>query len=99
MTKGSSHLFRATKYRAYFRNVTILVPTKWDMSNYPEKVEEAVAESFSTADIIIDVPNKAYNAAPYTSGSNACGAPKDYIHLTYDLLLNTSLPYGPLGNV
>lgn len=42
-TKSSETLFEATKRRAYFKNISILLPESWDRGNYSESTGETYA--------------------------------------------------------
>ena len=46
LTKASAELYGATKRRAYFKNVTILVPKTWNL----DEAEAAVDETFEDAE-------------------------------------------------
>ncbi|XP_071959961.1 calcium-activated chloride channel regulator 1-like [Antedon mediterranea] len=84
-TDGSRRLFEATNRRAYWETITILVPKTWPANaNYilPK------TESFSVANIVIDLPNERYDDNPYTQQPGLCGHKGEYIHLTPNFILN-----------
>ena len=84
MINGSKALYDATNNRAFFKEVTILVPYWWNMSD----AKPATIESFSTANFRIDEMNPAYNKIPYVKLGGDCGDPGAYAHLTYEYLLS-----------
>ncbi|XP_042864497.1 calcium-activated chloride channel regulator 1-like isoform X2 [Penaeus japonicus] len=77
---GSKVLFEATRNRAFFKEVTIVVPPSW------EKREEYVSTNISgwlpTAAIRVDLPHPEHGDFPYTLQLGGCGEPGAYIHLT-----------------
>ncbi|XP_077985711.1 calcium-activated chloride channel regulator family member 3-like [Glandiceps talaboti] len=96
-TNASSILHTATDNRAYFRHITILVPSSWN--NRPE-YEVATFESFETANIIIT--NKGFSASrPSVKHFQECGRPGLYMHLPLAFLTNPNTPckQGPLDKV
>ncbi|XP_011932400.1 PREDICTED: epithelial chloride channel protein-like [Cercocebus atys] len=97
VTEASAYLFHATKRRAYFRNVSILVPITWkSKSEYliPKQ------ESYDQADVLVADPHLKYGDDPYTLQYGQCGDKGQYIHFTPNFLLtNNLLTYGPRGRV
>lgn len=84
------------RYRAYFKDITILIPKSWPDRDY----SEAVNESIDVSDVEIgrlDPPND----EPFTINPNQCGDLGLYIHLTPDYLLNSSVAqrWGPREKV
>ncbi len=80
MTNASSYLYTATKRRAYFKDVTILVPETWsDRAIY----EPRTIERFESAEIRIDEPvfPGAHSAYVQVSALK-CGMPGIYMHIT-----------------
>ncbi|XP_077980969.1 calcium-activated chloride channel regulator 1-like [Glandiceps talaboti] len=99
LTEGSDFLFTASKRRAYWKEVTIVIPKTW--SQQPE-YEPAKDESFERAHIIIDEPNPDWDDNPYTQQMGGCGIKGEYIHLTPRYLLdqeNSEFIYGPAGKL
>ncbi|XP_069824087.1 calcium-activated chloride channel regulator 3A-1-like [Dendropsophus ebraccatus] len=92
---ASMYLFNATEKRLSIGNVRILIPSNWTANNYKART----TETYEKADIIISNPNKKYGDSPYTVQYRGCGEPGEYINLTPNYLLNTSLSsvYGPPG--
>ncbi|XP_008580566.1 PREDICTED: LOW QUALITY PROTEIN: epithelial chloride channel protein-like [Galeopterus variegatus] len=97
VTEASSYLFHATKRRAYFRNVSILIPMTWkSKSEYLMPKQE----SYDQAEVIVANPYPKYGDDPYTLQYGQCGEKGQYIHFTPNFLLTNNLPiYGPRGRV
>ena len=62
LTKTSSELYGATRQRAYFKSVTILVPQTWNL----DEAEAAVDETYDDAEFRVALSNPAYGHNPYT---------------------------------
>ena len=86
--------------RAYFKEITILVPTTW--KDKPE-YKRVTTESFDKSDIVADVPDKRFNHGnkPFTIKTTPCGDLGHYMHLTPDYLMNDNIggAYGPYEKV
>ncbi|XP_070559948.1 calcium-activated chloride channel regulator family member 3-like [Ptychodera flava] len=82
-TNASRILHRATKKRAFFKDITILLPETWGDSLTSES---ASGETFDTANIIVDKPNGLWGDDPYTNQLGSCGEEGEYIHLTANFL-------------
>ncbi|XP_069334263.1 calcium-activated chloride channel regulator 1-like [Eulemur rufifrons] len=97
VTEASTYLFHATQRRAYFRNVSILIPMTWkSKSDYLMPKQE----SYDQADVIIANPYLKYGDDPYTLQYGQCGEKGQYIHFTPNFLLTNNLPmYGSRGRV
>nr|XP_039256541.1 calcium-activated chloride channel regulator 3A-1-like [Styela clava] len=97
MTDASAALFTATKRRAYFKDVTILVPNNWKNKDYTP----ASKENFKSADIRIAPSHPSSGHTPYCWKDTPCGSPGSYIHLTPEYLLNSAISerYGPKGKL
>nr|XP_039272201.1 calcium-activated chloride channel regulator 1-like [Styela clava] len=100
MTDASADLFTATKKRAYFREITILVPSNWTSGKYAVSNKEA----YKYADIRIAPPHPQLQHNPYALTYVPCGemGGKDqYIHLTPEYMTNPKYlsSYGPRGKV
>ncbi|XP_076809993.1 calcium-activated chloride channel regulator 3A-1-like [Clavelina lepadiformis] len=95
MTDASSVLFKATDNRAYFGEITILVPEKWTTGTY----KAARNESYGKAGILVASANPKHGDEPYTMQYGECGEPGEYIHITPDFILNDDVieNYGPKG--
>ncbi|XP_041063774.1 calcium-activated chloride channel regulator 1-like [Carcharodon carcharias] len=98
VNSASSFLFSATKHRAYYRDVKILLPITWSSKpNY----QRPTTQSYEKADVIIANPHLNYGDDPYTLQYGRCGEKGRYIHFTSNFMLNDSLipVYGPRGKV
>ncbi|XP_072130905.1 calcium-activated chloride channel regulator 1-like [Mobula birostris] len=98
ITSASSFLYAATKQRAYFRDVKILLPITWiSKPNY----QRPTTQSYEKADVIIADSNFKFGDDPYTLQYGRCGERGRYIHLTPSFMLNDSvIPiYGPRDKV
>ncbi len=102
--QASSVLYSATRKRAYFKDVRILVPETW--INIPSN--GSTWETFSVGYLVLVLllvylnftlrHNKLANVrvapaiynVPYTLQSGGCGQPGEYIHFTPDYILNMS---------
>jgi len=84
LTKASAELYGATRQRAYFKDVTILVPQTWNL----DEAEAAVDETFEDAEFRVAPSNPAYGHNPYTIQNRECGEPGDFTHLTSWFVLN-----------
>ena len=95
-TEGSKYLYEATRNRAYFKEVTILVPKTW--SSKPE-YELPGGITFDNADVIVAPPNPRRAPLQYTKQYEGCGKQGVHIHFMDAFLTdpNTELYYGPLG--
>ncbi|XP_076810328.1 calcium-activated chloride channel regulator 1-like [Clavelina lepadiformis] len=94
-TNASKALYTATKQRAYFASITILVPKSWSMGTY----QSAGKETYNAADVLVAYRNPVYQDQPYTLQYGGCGEPGTYIHLTPSYLVNDSFVniFGPKG--
>ncbi|XP_043942808.1 calcium-activated chloride channel regulator 1-like [Protopterus annectens] len=97
ITDSSSFLFNATKQRAYFRTVKILIPSSWTNKTFYQTPK---TETFDNADVIVAEANRKYGDEPYTLQYGRCGERGRYIHLTPTFLLSDTLidVYGPRGD-
>ncbi|KAJ8028766.1 Calcium-activated chloride channel regulator 1 [Holothuria leucospilota] len=101
--RASPYLYNATRKRAFFKEVSILVPPSWpDDPSY----ESATSETFEGADIIVAPRNPRFSPdevapSPYTKHFEGCGKQAIYIHLTSHFLLDNSLEdnFGDFGRV
>lgn len=98
---ASSYLYFATKKRAYFKNVTILIPQTW--SDNPAYKSPGNA-TFRGADVIVASHNPRFApygpnyALPYTKQFTGCGEQSLHIHLTSQFLLNYTRLQRVVGN-
>ena len=78
LTEASRELFTATRNRAYFDKVKILLPQTWSMA-YDQELQ---GEIYEDAELRVDRPNPVYADAPYTVRGAECGDPGSHIHFT-----------------
>ncbi|XP_070578301.1 calcium-activated chloride channel regulator 1-like [Ptychodera flava] len=92
-TDGSAELYKATRKRAYFRQITITVPSHWSDSVTSTR---ATTESYDRSHIIID---QGLANTPYVTGIPGCGQMGRYMHLTPNYILDPDVQdnYGPGG--
>ena len=79
MTEASRELFIASRKRAYYKRIKILLPRTW--TNTPTD-QDLQGEFFEAAEVRVDQRNPAYDTAPYTVRGSGCGEPGSYIHIT-----------------
>lgn len=96
ITDASDYLYTASKTRAHFKDVTIVLPDTWSDSDLYETPGNA---TFEFADVIVAPSNPRYAPIPYTKHFEGCGKQAAYIHFTDAFLLDdlSELYYGPLG--
>jgi len=96
-TEASKSLYIATKERAYFRNITILVPSTWTAGTY----QKSGKASYEKADVLVADAHPGHGNEPYTLHFGLCGGHGEYIHLTPDYVVNDSYieSWGPKGKV
>jgi len=94
MTEASRELFIATRNRAYYKQVKILLPQTWTNTDFDQPLS---GEFYEAAEVRIDRPNPVYGDAPYTVRGAGCGVPGSYMHITPGYLKNSSK--GVHGNV
>ena len=83
-TKASAYLYTATRRRAYFRDVTILVPESWSSQSF---YKQPGGETFANANIRIDLPAVPGEDTAYVlSRGSVCGMEGEYMHITPDRL-------------
>ncbi|XP_072429382.1 calcium-activated chloride channel regulator 1-like [Chiloscyllium punctatum] len=95
---ASNFLYKATKHRAYFRDVKILLPITWSSQPHYQRPS---TQSYEKANVIIANPHTQYGDDPYTLQYGQCGDKGRYIHFTQNFMLNDSLiqVYGERGSV
>jgi len=96
MVEASRELYIATRNRAYFRQVKILLPKTWTSIEADVAME---AESFATAELRVDRENSLYGMTPYTLTSSSCGEPGQFTHLTPEFMAGGTTEYGNWGKV
>ncbi|XP_072918701.1 calcium-activated chloride channel regulator 1-like [Hemitrygon akajei] len=98
ITSASSFLYAATKQRAYFRDVKILLPITWTPQPHYQRPS---TQSYEKAEVIIADPHSKFGDDPYTLQYGRCGERGRYIHLTSSFMLDDSVIsiYGSRGKV
>ncbi|XP_042857620.1 calcium-activated chloride channel regulator 3A-1-like isoform X1 [Penaeus japonicus] len=80
LKEGSKAMLKATRRRAFLRDVIILVPPSWQQVE-SDKLPNMLLR-YEDSDIRVDMPNIIYQDQPYTLQSGQCGQPGQYIHYT-----------------
>ena len=90
--------FLSIRRRAYFHNITILLPSSWPADPSYEPIK---GETPDKSDIVIDTPEEGHGHRPYTVEITPCGEPGYYTHLTPDFLLEDDVAsqFGEYGRV
>lgn len=84
---ASSYLYTATRNRAYFKNITILIPSTWqDKAMY----QSATSQTFDSADFRIDLTPGQTRAS--TVGVAGCGMSGQYILIPPQRFQQTQAP-------
>ncbi|XP_070559929.1 calcium-activated chloride channel regulator 1-like [Ptychodera flava] len=99
LTDASSLLYQATKQRAYFKDITILIPRTWS-DNITNVL--ATTEIFDTANVIVDAQNDRWGDNPYSNQFGPCGKGAEFTHLTERFILDkdwTLYTYGDPARV
>ncbi|CAL4125354.1 unnamed protein product [Meganyctiphanes norvegica] len=100
---ASSSLFLATRGRANFRSIRVLVPSAWTSSSCPAltEVRLATVEDWATADLrVTHGRHPVHGMRPWTLQTQGCAKPGDYISMGHELLLqNTTEAVGRLVGV
>ena len=97
-TNASAYLYEATRKRAYFKEVTILLPQSWT----PRPGYQLPGnKTFGYSDVIVAPPNPRWAPLQYTKQYQGCGERGVHIHFMDKFLTDptTELYYGPHGNV
>ncbi|XP_054750776.2 calcium-activated chloride channel regulator 1-like [Lytechinus pictus] len=98
LTSASSFLFNATNRRAFFRDISILIPKSWP--HQPTHKFAPHTAQFGTANLYIrptesnpDIPPQ-----PFVRQPGRCGIPGEYMHLTTDFIMDKE-QWGDPGKV
>ncbi|MGH0135777.1 UNVERIFIED_CONTAM: hypothetical protein FKN15_075685 [Acipenser sinensis] len=92
VTRASWVLYNATRKRAFFRDVKILIPRTWGAWT---GTQTPTYETYNQANVFITESRN--RDGPYTLQYGGCGKEGRYIHFTPDFLLNYAFinTYGP----
>ncbi|XP_076052340.1 calcium-activated chloride channel regulator 1-like [Oratosquilla oratoria] len=97
LRSASSVVFTATRGRASFRSVKVLVPSIWHCDAL-SGVASASSESWTSADIrVTSESHPVYGDEPWTLQTRGCAQVGDYVSFGHEILLrNDTLLYGRL---
>lgn len=90
---ASSVVFGATRGRANFRSVTVLVPPSWGPAVCPllSTLYNATGEKWDNADLRVTQERHPHHGPrPWTLHTRGCGQSGDYISLGHELLLQNN---------
>ena len=76
---ANQELFNASRKRAYFGSVTVILPTTWNTFRADETFQ---GQSHTDADIRVDIANPLFGHIPVTIRGPSCGEQGEYIHIT-----------------
>lgn len=97
---ASTVVFSATRGRAHFRSVTVLVPPSWSPAACPllATLQNATNETWEAADVRVTQERHPHHGPrPWTLHTRGCGQTGDYISIGHDLLMqNNTLVNGRL---
>lgn len=92
-TQASKALYVATKHRAYFKQIKILIPPNWnDKPNY----QPATLENINEADVVITHVTSKKRSIPTTRSYGGCGRQGIQIIMTARSVVNPSS--APINN-
>ncbi|XP_070532081.1 calcium-activated chloride channel regulator 1-like isoform X2 [Ptychodera flava] len=96
LTKSSEFLYKATRQRAHFGEIVIVVPESWT-SRAEYQIQTPL--NYDDAHIIIEGPNPEYSNRPYVNHDGQCGQQGNFIHITPAYLLDDTYQdlYGDRG--
>ncbi|KAK6165734.1 hypothetical protein SNE40_022599 [Patella caerulea] len=97
--EASGYLYTATYHRAYFKDVTILIPANWKGD---PSYQKATKEIYDNADVAISSPNISnHPAQPSTRSFSGCGSPGIRIQLTSTFFTDSHIEkdLGPRGRL
>ncbi|XP_037082325.1 calcium-activated chloride channel regulator family member 3-like [Pollicipes pollicipes] len=80
INNASSYLYTATNQRAFFSDVTVVVPSSWPRScTGADPPGQATTESYLTSDLRVSTAHPVYGSAPWTHQSGLCGQPGAFV--------------------
>ena len=94
MIRASSKvLFKATRGRASFSGITVLVPSTWNPISCPLLLDQlqyaSAGESYGTADLkVTHGRHPTYGARPWTLQTQGCAMKGDYVSMGQEILVN-----------
>ncbi|KAG1682130.1 Calcium-activated chloride channel regulator 1 [Nymphon striatum] len=90
LQNASNYLYNSTGKMAYFGDVTVVIPSHWNLNKTENVTFVDSPMPLTAGDIRIDFPNPKYNNEPYTLQPGACSEPGKYIHMTMDFIRNVN---------
>ncbi|XP_037081541.1 calcium-activated chloride channel regulator family member 3-like [Pollicipes pollicipes] len=85
VSAASEYLYAATNQRAFFGDVTVVVPSSWPRScTGADSPGQATTESYLTSDLRVSSTHPVYGSAPWTHQTGLCGQPGAFIQLAAD---------------
>ncbi|KAG1652459.1 Calcium-activated chloride channel regulator 4 [Nymphon striatum] len=90
LQNASNFLYSSTGQVAYFGNVTVVIPSHWEVNGTEQVTFVDSPIPLTAGDIRIDFPNPTYENEPYTLQPRGCSEPGNYIHMTMDFILNVN---------
>ena len=99
LREASTILYNALDQKAFFKSVTIVVPSSWRDSKCQSIIRSPRGGTpYRNADIQISQRHPVYNDEPYTQQSGTCGQQSaNTVHLPYTFLVDgnhTQMEYG-----
>ena len=80
INNASSYLYAATNQRAFFGDVTVVVPSSWPRScTGSVSPGQATTESYLTSDLRVSSAHPVHGTAPWTHQSGLCGQPGAFV--------------------
>ena len=83
MTKASKYLYTATRERAFFKQIKILLPSTWSND---ERYSVPTSENLAFADVIITDPIRGKRSLPQTRSYDGCGKQGVHVLLSKEFL-------------
>ena len=85
ISNASSFLYTATNQRAYFADVTVVVPSSWPRScTGSAPPGQATTQSYLTSDLRVSSAHPVYGTAPWTHQAGLCGQPGAFVQFAAD---------------
>ena len=94
LTSASQYLFSALDAKAFFRTITIRLPSSWPESCIPKGV---LSNDDDQSDVTI-LPEDGYRGKLWTQQSLGCGRPGDQIYLSYGSLESKDFMLGKVAH-
>lgn len=99
ITEASAVLNEALYGKAYFKEVTIVVPSHWEDARCRMNVLEPAGEiAYQNADVRITTESPIFGPAPHTQQSKGCGERGDFISFSESFFTNWNSTLASWGN-